>query len=373
MTGENNRNPQNGDEGADPEFHSQYPGSGYPRPSSVQPPSSGSNYPYPLPPESGASNYPYSSPPESNPQRPPSGYSQPPNYGGEPAQSPREWLETMRRQPQYTEQVAAEDAEPALAPLPLPLHPVLATYALLGVMILMFVVSIVVDKSTRGLSFSNQFSSNTLIDLGALYSPLVRQGEWWRLLTVMFLHANAIHILLNGFNMYILGKQLEALYGPLRYTAIFFISGFTGSVVSFALHNDILGYTRSGEAVYGVLGVGASGAIFGLLGAMIGYFLRQRHQFGVFGQRYLRSLLTTAGLNLAILFLIPGIDNFAHLGGLIGGIVLGYLISPLYLFSQSPDGRLRISQRDTNNYTWVFFSLGWLLVAIVAFIYSLNR
>jgi membrane associated rhomboid family serine protease len=140
---------------------------------------------------------------------------------------------------------------------------------------------------------------------------------------------------------------------------IFFLSGITGSIASYGLHEQ-------------VLGVGASGAIFGLLGATIGYFLRQREKFGVFGQSYLRSLLGTAALNFALLLLIPGIDNLAHGGGLVGGFVLGYLCSPLYEFSQRPDGRLNITQRDSNSSLWIFFALAWLAIIAAVFFFFLN-
>lgn len=349
MLNENNSNKEPGEDKREGEDTYSYP-----RPSSVQPPS---NYPYSLPPEDEATPPPY--PGGYNPSPYAGGYNPPPYPGGYSSdksyQSPRAFIESGGTRPELQPQYQEEQAQPA--PLPLPLHRVVATYVLLGLMIAMYVLSVVADGSSRGIGLSGQFSSQTLINLGALYTPLVVQGEWWRLITVMFLHANLIHIFLNGLNMYILGKQLEALFGPVRYTAIFFISGFTGSVVSFGLH-DV------------VLGVGASGAIFGLLGATIGYFLRQRENFGLMGQRYLRSLLGTAALNFAILILIPGIDNFAHAGGLVGGLVLGYLCTPLYKFAQTQDGRLRITQED--KLIWLFFALGWLALAIAAFLYFLN-
>ncbi|MEI6046170.1 MAG: rhomboid family intramembrane serine protease [Chloroflexota bacterium] len=310
---------------ANQEYSPLYPG--YPRPSSVQPPS---NYPYPT----------------SNPN--PGDYTNPPPSFQEPP--PRAWLEAQQRE-------RTPEVPPQEAPLPLPLHTVMVTYALLAMIAIMYVVSIVADGG--GISFSHQFSSETLVKLGALYSPLVTGGEWWRLVTVMFLHANAIHILLNGLNFYILGKQLEALFGPARYTMIFFLSGLTGSIASYGLHDQ-------------VLAVGASGAIFGLLGATIGYFLRQRDKFGVFGRSYLKNLLATAALNFVLLLLIPGVDNLAHGGGLVGGLVLGYLCSPLYDFSQTPNRRLRITQRDNNNLLWLGFALAWLALIVVAFFFFLN-
>jgi rhomboid protease GluP len=370
VTIENNPDKPDNNEGQEssyPYSPSQYPGYGYPRPSSVQPPATG-NYPYPLPPETGStpqnpytSNYPYPQSTESTPSSSsyPYGSSQPSAANENAFQSPHAWLEDMRQQG-YAPPAQTPEERARVTPLPLPTHPVMATYVLLGLIIAMYLISLVVDGRGAGLSFGDQFRAQTLLNLGALYSESVRAGEWWRLITVMFLHANLLHIFLNGFNLYALGKQLEALFGPVRYTAIFFISGLTGSVASFGLHDEIFA-------------VGASGAIFGLVGALIGYFVRQRNQFGFFGRYYLRSLLTTVGINFVILFFIPGVDNIAHLGGLVGGLVLGYLTSPLYDFSQLPGGRLKITQRDKGSTTWLLFALGWLVVVVAAFMFFLNR
>jgi len=326
---------ENEEPNPDPNYTPQYPGYNYPRPSSVQPPS---NYPYP---------------PSSGPVPTPPAY---PGYNPASAAPP------YSGEYKATAQVESVQPQNRLTPLPLPTHRVVVTYAILALIVVMYLASVIVDGSSQGFSFTSQISGEALVQLGALYSPFIReQGEWWRLITVMFLHANLLHIGLNGFNLYVLGKQLEALFGPLRYTAIYFLGGLTGSILSFGLHSG------------NFLAVGASGAIFGLLGAMIGYFLRQRNQFGQFGRRYLQSLLTTAGLNFALLLLIPGVDNIAHFGGLIGGLVVGYLSSPLYNFSQTPDGRLQISQRDQTSYGWIIYSLVWLVIISLAFFFFLSR
>ncbi len=351
----NNPNELNPPESGDkPENEYPQPGTGYPRPSSAQP---ASGYPYSSPGQPPApNNYPYGSPgngannyPYGNGQPPayPHGNNQPPNPSSyQPIQLP--------------ENAAPAQNQAQLSPLPLPLHRVLATYAILAMIIAMFVVTVVVDGASQGLSLVGQFSGATLVKLGALYTPLIQDGEWWRLITVMFLHANLIHIFLNGLNLYVLGKQLEALLGPARYIAIFFVSGIGGSIVSFGLHDRP------------VLGVGASGAIFGLLGAMIGYFLRQRNQFGALGRHYLRSLLSTVALNFVILLLIPGVDNFAHFGGLATGFVLGFLVSPIYNFSQTQEGQLKITQRDSGSLSWLAYVVPVLVVLFGLFMFFLN-
>lgn len=146
--------------------------------------------------------------------------------------------------------------------------------------------------------------------LGA-FPPAIADGEWWRLLTPMLLHApNSLwHIGFNMFALWIYGPQAERGFGTPRYLAVFLIAGFTGSAASYAL------------SPCQILGVGASGAIFGVIGALLVFVYNRRSSQFVAG--YMRGLLGIIGFNLVIGFVIPGIDNWAHIGGLVGGILLG--------------------------------------------------
>ena len=143
-----------------------------------------------------------------------------------------------------------------------------------------------------------------LIRFGAMFSPLVLRGEYWRFVTPMFLHVGLMHLAFNSYALYNLGGLAERIYGRYRFIIIYGVAGVCGSFFSFL-------FTRAVSA-------GASGAIFGLLGALL-YFGRKRP--GVFRRSFTTNLVTILLINLFIGFSNPGIDNFAHLGGLAGGYI----------------------------------------------------
>jgi rhomboid protease GluP len=154
-----------------------------------------------------------------------------------------------------------------------------------------------------------------LVRLGALVPVLVWSGDWWRLLTAMFLHGGWLHIALNGWALYQLGGIFEAWMGSSRMALTYFASGLAGSVASlFFLRGD--------------LSVGASGAIFGVLGALVGVLLRRRDRLQPQAKALLTQLLTWAGINVFLGFSTPNIDNAAHLGGAAAGLVLGLVLRP---------------------------------------------
>ena len=154
-------------------------------------------------------------------------------------------------------------------------------------------------------------SNVALCRLGALNAAAIAEsGQWWRLLTVMVLHAGVIHFALNAYALWMFGPMLERYLGRLRYLAVYLIAGFTGAAASFAINDT-------------VLGVGASGAIFGLLGGLIAFFWRRRDRGGM---AQLRGLIIVVVLNLALSASIPNIDNVAHVGGFLGGLVAVWLL-----------------------------------------------
>jgi rhomboid protease GluP len=126
----------------------------------------------------------------------------------------------------------------------------------------------------------------------------------------MVLHAGVIHFALNAYALWMFGPMLERYLGRLRYLAVYLIAGFTGAAASFAINDT-------------VLGVGASGAIFGLLGGLIAFFWRRRDRGGM---AQLRGLIIVVVLNLALSASIPNIDNVAHVGGFLGGLVAVWLL-----------------------------------------------
>lgn len=139
---------------------------------------------------------------------------------------------------------------------------------------------------------------------GAKYAPyIVQRGESWRLLTSVFLHGGFGHVMLNSLALYQLGRLVEGLFGRWRYGLIFLLAGVAGSLASL-----LLGHPAA-------TGVGASGAIFGLFGALIYLRMAAPRAFPV---RWTQLLMPVA-INLMVGIAIPQVDNWAHLGGLMGG------------------------------------------------------
>ena len=137
----------------------------------------------------------------------------------------------------------------------------------------------------------------------ANYAPAIRTGEYYRLFTSMFLHGNLFHLGFNMYALYIIGSQLEGVMGKAKFLIIYLLSGLSGSLFSMIFIGD-------------GISLGASGAIFGLMGALV-YF--GWHYRVYLGNVVKTQILPIIALNLLIGFAIPGIDNFAHIGGLIGG------------------------------------------------------
>lgn len=154
-----------------------------------------------------------------------------------------------------------------------------------------------------GQIFSDQVTRFLILDKIA-----VANGDYYRLLTVMVLHGGALHILLNSYILWIYGPQVEQAFGPLRFAVAYVVSGVFASATSYAF-----GSCHPS--------VGASGAIFGIVGALLAYLYNRRSS--AFVGQYLRNIMTFVALNLFLGFAIPGIDNFAHIGGLVGGIAIG--------------------------------------------------
>lgn len=144
-------------------------------------------------------------------------------------------------------------------------------------------------------------------------------GQYYRLFTAMFAHANLLHLLVNMYSLYIIGSQIESFMGRSRYLIIYLFSGLMGSLLSIAM-NDI--YSIS---------VGASGALFGLMGSLL-YF---GYHYRVYLSGALKSqIIPLITINLAFGFLVSGIDNFAHIGGLLGGITATMAVGVKYKSSK---------------------------------------
>jgi rhomboid protease GluP len=180
--------------------------------------------------------------------------------------------------------------------------------------IALYVLSLLVDP-TASLRPTGPFdlfspSGRALRDLGMTGAVPWQQGAWWTLLTAIYLHGSLLHILFNVLWIRQLGPAVEELYGPARLVVVFTVSGVLGFVVS-----NLLGVPYT---------VGASGSIFGLLGAMVAF---GRRRGGAFGAMVLRQYGQWALVLFVLGFFMAGVNNLAHAGGFIGGFVCGLVLS----------------------------------------------
>lgn len=171
---------------------------------------------------------------------------------------------------------------------------IIVTYALMAICSVLFLLTYVFGKGST--------DAITLYNFGAVFSSAIKSGQVWRLLTGTFLHAGIIHLLVNMYSLCIIGTQLENFVGKKKFIVIYLISAISGSLMS-----SIFSTTIS---------VGASGAIFGLLGSMLYFGYHYRLYLGNVLKAQIIPLII---LNLFLGFALNGIDNAAHIGGLIGG------------------------------------------------------
>jgi rhomboid protease GluP len=177
-----------------------------------------------------------------------------------------------------------------------------------------YLASLLIDPTSvlrpRGFMADFAPSNQALLALGATGAWPMRIGRWWTLLTAIYLHGGVLHILFNLLWIRQLGPAVEELYGPARTAVIFTLSGAVGFAIS--------------NAVGIPLTVGASGSIFGLLGAIVAY---GRRRGGAFGTMVLRQYGMWAFILFVFGFFMPSVNNFAHAGGFLGGLAGGYVLS----------------------------------------------
>jgi rhomboid protease GluP len=186
------------------------------------------------------------------------------------------------------------------------------TYALLAANIAVSVLMAVVSPGSE--------TAATLIAFGAKTNELLRSGEWFRLITPIFIHAGLGHLLLNSYALWVVGTQVEKLYGSARFLAIYLLSGVGGVAGSYFGQIFL-------PKPYDAPSVGASGAIFGLFGVLAVFGFRYRHEMPPAIRRAMTAgVLPVIVINLFIGFSIPFIDNSAHIGGLLTGAALTLII-----------------------------------------------
>lgn len=185
------------------------------------------------------------------------------------------------------------------------------TWVLIAINVLVFAVMV-----ARGVPFVNP-TAREVLPWGADFGPLtIGAGQWWRMLTACFVHFGIIHIGMNMYVLFQIGPFIEAVFGRARYLAIYFFAGLAGSLVSLWVHPLITS-------------AGASGAIFGLYGAVFGFLLIARRSLS---PAVTRSIAQSAGIFIFYNFVYGAghgqTDMSAHIGGLLGGFLAGLLLVP---------------------------------------------
>jgi rhomboid protease GluP len=229
------------------------------------------------------------------------------------------------------------DAPPAVRPAPVALLPLpimrgvtWVSWLLLGINVVVWLAMTAAGGSTK---------SEVLLSFGAKYGPAILAGEYWRLFTTMFLHIGLMHLGFNSYALYALGPEMERFFGRVRFLTIYLLAGLLSSAVSYLISSN--------------LAAGASGAIFGLVGALSAFFIHEQEVLGTLGRRRLNSLVSVVVINLIIGFTAPNIDNAAHIGGLVAGFLIGWLLTPEYeVVPRSPTSPPHVVDANSLSRRW---------------------
>lgn len=223
-----------------------------------------------------------------------------------------------------------------LQPVTLRVEPVkpFVSYTLLGVTIFIFLLQMLSQYI---------FKDDIPVILMAKLNEQIRAGEFWRLLTPVFLHGSLIHIAFNMYALYVIGVGLERYYGHKRFLLLYFLAGFSGNLASFIFTPEP--------------SLGASTAIFGLVAAQGVFVYKNKFLFGKNARSMLTNILSIILVNLA-LGLSPRIDNWGHLGGLVGGLFFSWFAGPRYQITGEP-AQLFLDEKKTRP--------GYLMVALAEF------
>jgi rhomboid protease GluP len=210
----------------------------------------------------------------------------------------------MRETPPLDDQLFAGPPPPPQVQVQVPQRQPVVVYAIMGITILVYLLQQV------------WFTSDgypMLVLWGAKINEFIVQGQLWRLFTPMLLHGPITHIFFNMYALYSIGRSLEVTYGHGRFLLLYLLAGFAGNVASFAM-------TQNNS-------YGASTAIFGLIAAEGIFLYQNRRLFGNTAKGMLTNVIGIALLNLLFGFM-PGIDNWGHIGGLLGGLLFAWFAGP---------------------------------------------
>ncbi len=206
------------------------------------------------------------------------------------------------------------ETPPVMVRIDIPISKPIVTYVLMGLTIFVYLLQLA-GEYIWGYDLALYF--------GAKINEAIAAGEVWRLLTPMLLHGSLMHIGFNMYALFIFGPRLERYYGHWRYLVIYLLAAFSGNVVSYAFSPAV--------------SVGASTAIYGLLGAQGVFLYRNWKVFGPAARRDLNNLILLAVVNL-IIGVTGRFDNWGHLGGLLGGVAFAWLAGPVLVMGADENG-----------------------------------
>lgn len=178
------------------------------------------------------------------------------------------------------------------------------TAGIIGLLVIVFGIEELRGGSTE---------TAVLLKMGANFPPLVYAGEWWRLLTSVVLHIGFLHLAMNSWALWQLGRLSEMSFGGATTLALFVFTGIAGSLLTLLQVK---------------ISAGASGAVFGIEGALVAYFFRHRERLTPGGKALLKQLLIWSGFMVVYSFAVPGIDLLGHLGGFFAGLAVGWALKP---------------------------------------------
>lgn len=183
------------------------------------------------------------------------------------------------------------------------------TIGIIAINVILYIVTAYLSYTyAKGSVFDSD--TRVLVLLGAKVNELITQGQYFRLVSCMFLHGGIVHLGVNMYSLYAIGPMVEKVYGRVKYLAIYFVAGICSSMLSYI-------YSPS-------ISIGASGAIFGLLGAVLVFAIKSK---GKTGSSFIKSILSVIFVNIFIGMTLPNIDNFGHVGGLLGGMIIAFLLT----------------------------------------------
>jgi rhomboid protease GluP len=238
-------------------------------------------------------------------------------------------------------QNAAPSGQPVMRRVSLPQNPPYISYAIMGLTILVFLL----QEASLSLTGGDYPAA-----IGMKVNDLILQGQFWRLITPVLLHGGILHIGFNMYALYIFGPGLERHFGHWRFLALYLLGGFAGNVLSFVF-----------SPAYSL---GSSTAIFGLLGAEGVFLYQNRELFGKNARSALVNIVIIGVANLAI-GVSPGIDNWGHVGGLLGGVSFAWLAGPiLKVEGLYPDLKL-VDQREPGEVFRAAIGVGLVFVLVV--------